>query len=294
LRTEILSPQALVAANDRIPIVQRAQQRVGARCVHTDFDVVAKAIAQENAEEVFYVSVHDETSEAALGVYGVEIADDLQRGWLRGPYVDTPHLARFGDIANTSLAALLAHAGSRARTWDAFVEATHIAAIDWFRARGFEERKRNFVYSVEAADAKFAAPSGVTILEPSMIDDVVALATSSFPGGYLTRAEFAAPASDEAVTFVCRDGDELLGYAYASYEPSATEAQLDNLAVAASARHRGIGRALLQRALHWAFAERAAPRMALVTTEDNVNAQSLYESAGFKLTVDGLHFRLET
>jgi GNAT superfamily N-acetyltransferase len=93
---------------------------------------------------------------------------------------------------------------------------------------------------------------------------------------------------------VCREGDELLSCAYASYKLSATEVQIDNLAVTASAYLRGIGSALLHRALRWALDKRAAPKVALVITNDNVSAQTLYTGAGFALIADGLHFRLET
>jgi ribosomal protein S18 acetylase RimI-like enzyme len=105
-------------------------------------------------------------------------------------------------------------------------------------------------------------------------------------------------ASQEACEFIARAqrklGARCIQTSFdVSYETASGEAQIDNLAVSASARRRGIGRALLHRALHWALDKRAAPKVALVTTEDNVNAQALYESNGFALAADGLHLRLQ-
>jgi ribosomal protein S18 acetylase RimI-like enzyme len=59
-------------------------------------------------------------------------------------------------------------------------------------------------------------------------------------------------------------------------------AEITALAVAAPARGGGVGRAMLEGALRW-LRERAARRVWLVTTNDNLAALGLYQSVGFRL-----------
>jgi ribosomal protein S18 acetylase RimI-like enzyme len=59
-------------------------------------------------------------------------------------------------------------------------------------------------------------------------------------------------------------------------------AEITALAVAASARGGGVGRALLEEAVR-CLRERAARSVWLVTTNDNLAALGLYQSVGFRL-----------
>jgi ribosomal protein S18 acetylase RimI-like enzyme len=295
---EILTPQALAARGDLISLIGSAQGVAGARCIHSDFEISPRTYAAENAEEVAYAVGISATDSQQRVVIGADVSDELARAWLRGPFVAST-LAQSTPCVNAAFNALQQHFKVRANVWDAYIESSHQQALDWYASRGFDARKRNSVYTLVSEDAlaigALASESSVTPPQSeAMIDAVTQLASESFPGGYLTRKNFAAAPSDEAITLIMRDGDTLLGYVYASYESGAIEATIDNLAVAESARRKGIGRTLLRAALHWAIVARGAPNVALVVTEGNTRALSLYESVGFRLLVEGIHLRLES
>jgi ribosomal protein S18 acetylase RimI-like enzyme len=87
---------------------------------------------------------------------------------------------------------------------------------------------------------------------------------------------------DQAVFLLVGDGPD--GMAEIRFRPSlmtgALDAHLEELYVAPAKRGRGMGRALLEAAMEVAR-ERGATHMDLGTSEDDVAARALYESAGF-------------
>ena len=275
---------------DCVALIAASQLITGARCIHTDFDVDADAIRAESPDRIVYALVRGLAPGVAspVAIFGADISNELKRAWLRGPFVTGE-----GDFAtNASLAfdALLAHAGARVDKWDAFTETSHQRALDWYAAQGFKPLKRHSIYIVAREEARFNPVPDAMPPPESMLDAVVELASHALPGGYLTRDDFAAP-GDEAITLVLCDGNDLLGYVYASHEHGATEAYVDNLAVAEHARRRGVGRQLLIAALHWAFVARGAPQVGLTVKDGNANAARLYESVGFRLLAEGQHLR---
>jgi len=87
---------------------------------------------------------------------------------------------------------------------------------------------------------------------------------------------------DEATFLLGGSGPD--GLAEIRFRPSlvtgALDAYLEELYVAPAKRGRGLGRALLEAAMETAR-ERGAVHMDLGTSEDDVAARALYESAGF-------------
>jgi GNAT superfamily N-acetyltransferase len=97
-------------------------------------------------------------------------------------------------------------------------------------------------------------------------------------------AERAAPliASGEVTVLFAGDGPD--GFAELRFRPSlytgALDAYLEELYVVPALRGHGLGRGLLEAALELAR-ERGAAHIDLGTSEDDVAARALYESAGF-------------
>jgi [ribosomal protein S18]-alanine N-acetyltransferase len=295
--THTLSSKTLSQRDECISLIAAAQGVEGARCLHSDFDVSASTYLEENPNEhVYVVAFADELPTRPLAILGAEIADDLKRAWLRGPFFDkrvTAHEAN--EIARALFKGMQSEAGTRAKLWDAYIETSHATAMDGYTSLGFFVKGKHSVFTVTREDAKYRNEQAASFPKsPEIVDAITELASPSFPGGYLTRDEFGAPPSDEAVTLCICEGNELLGYVYASYAPGAIEAQIDNIAVAPHVRRCGIGRKLVNAALHWAFATRNAPQVALVVRDGNTNARALYESVGFCLLADGTHLRLDT
>jgi ribosomal protein S18 acetylase RimI-like enzyme len=103
---------------------------------------------------------------------------------------------------------------------------------------------------------------------------------------------------DESVIFIARDGDnrEALGFTQLYPMFSSVAARriwvLNDLFVAATARKRGVARALMDRARDFAR-EAGALRLILETAEDNHAAQALYESLGYVRESGERHYSLE-
>ena len=89
---------------------------------------------------------------------------------------------------------------------------------------------------------------------------------------------------DQSVVFLAFAGAQAVGFT--QLFPTFTSAGmarvyvLNDLFVTPAVRGRGAGRALLQAAADWAFAE-AAVRLSLSTAHDNLAAQRLYEASGW-------------
>lgn len=83
----------------------------------------------------------------------------------------------------------------------------------------------------------------------------------------------------------------MLGYVHVFTQAGDDEGFVQFLGVRAEARQQGIGRRLLQAALHWLFEVKQMPQVTLTVADNLVNARSLYESVGFRLWYTGEHCR---
>ena len=99
-----------------------------------------------------------------------------------------------------------------------------------------------------------------------------------------TIAERAAPLIESGEVMVLLAGNGPDGFAQLRFRPSlytgALDAYLEELYVVPERRGQGLGRALLEAAMRHAK-ERGAAHIDLGTSEDDVAARALYESAGF-------------
>jgi ribosomal protein S18 acetylase RimI-like enzyme len=97
-------------------------------------------------------------------------------------------------------------------------------------------------------------------------------------------AEFAAPLIESGEVTVLFAGDGPDGFAQLRFRPwlysTALDAYLEELYVVPERRGHGLGRALLEAAMEHAR-ERGAAHIDLSTSEGDVAALALYESAGF-------------
>jgi ribosomal protein S18 acetylase RimI-like enzyme len=101
--------------------------------------------------------------------------------------------------------------------------------------------------------------------------------------------------NQDSVMFLARNEDQALGFTH--LYPSFTSIRmrrlwiLYDLYVIPEARRQGIGRALLERARHFAQ-DSGAHRLELSTAKDNLPAQALYESLGYVRDQDFYFYEL--
>jgi len=116
------------------------------------------------------------------------------------------------------------------------------------------------------------------------LDAIMALEHDTFPtdawSAGTMRGELANPASYYLVA-VPDGGSAIEGYAGLLCPPGAEDADVQTLAVAATARRQGLGRTLL-RALVAESGRRGARQLFLEVRADNPPAQELYRSEGFE------------
>lgn len=80
--------------------------------------------------------------------------------------------------------------------------------------------------------------------------------------------------------YVAEVGGQLVGYVSCNLVPAQRTGQIGLLGVAGAAQGRGVGQALVHRALEW-FADHDAETVAVVTQGRNTAAQRLYQRCGF-------------
>lgn len=113
------------------------------------------------------------------------------------------------------------------------------------------------------------------------LDAVMALEQAAFPASAWERATMRAEIASEWGRYVIAVDGEGAALGYAGLRAVGVEGDVQTIAVAESARGRGIGRALLAELL--AEAERRGVReLFLEVRADNAAARALYESVGFR------------
>jgi ribosomal protein S18 acetylase RimI-like enzyme len=102
----------------------------------------------------------------------------------------------------------------------------------------------------------------------------------------------------DVAIFVATDAGAVVGYVYAAVEGydymslRGPAGVLHDLVVDPEHRHRGVGRSLVNAALHF-FKSRGTPRAVLSTAARNETAQRLFASVGFRPTMIEMTVELE-
>lgn len=102
---------------------------------------------------------------------------------------------------------------------------------------------------------------------------------------------------DQSVIFIARDDADGAALGFVQLYPSFSSVSarriwiLNDLYVAASARKRGVARALMETARQHAI-QTSALRLVLQTAADNANAQALYKSLGYVRQSDMYEYSL--
>ena len=278
------------------------------RCLHFEQGHNAQALADEmlglpEGEALFLgARLQRQENGAWLGTIGAEIDPALGRAWLRGPLLAAGFAAadpaRASALARSLIAALRHALPEAIVRMDAFPQADEALLCASYAAEGFEDRLVNHVLCATAPDTPAAAPAWPAPVFDSTHDETAAaraaaLHAAEFPEGYLTPSALLATRDDGHRLLVARDPDgegEVAGYVYVQHDKACGDAYIDFVAVAPSARGRGVGRALIDAACHWAFVQRGLPRVNLTVRSDRAAALALYRSAGFVEVAAGRNF----
>jgi ribosomal protein S18 acetylase RimI-like enzyme len=205
------------------------------------------------------------------------------RAWLYGPWAGEPELmdrlyAAIGPVVPAPAVGTMDH--------EVYCDAANTAVAAFARRRGFTREGESVILRFPRARLDRLAPVALPPLTPDLREQFAALHDRAFPGTY-------APAEvllDRAPPILVEtDGPALLGYVTLKLRPEFGEAQIEYVAVAESARGRGVGARLVTAALRTAFADDRYDVMDLVTP--NPVARRLYEKVGFTLLREMRSFR---
>jgi len=254
-----------------------------------DYEGVRREIGNLAAKsEICFVAAFQ--ANQLVGTLGCELDEEMGRGWLRGPFV----LADDGDWDKLALALLkeLLSILPPAVCWvDSFLNIANEQGNHFYLANGFEQLRLVHVYTALPPEKPTALSPSCQILSRAHGQEFVALHNTIFPQTYATGERILDRLDDDHQVFVFTKNGALLGYLYAVIDKEAQEGLVDFLGVSVEARGQGIGRQLLQTALHWFFAVKKMPQAGLVVNDNLTNARSLYEKVGFKLKYTGVHTR---
>ncbi len=211
------------------------------------------------------------------GVVGFDWDPAAGRGWCVGPWA----AGGSGTVAAGLLDALLARTPANLTRLDTTADAGNTAAHALYLSRGFREVKRS---QVLVAPRPAGPPGGLDPgpdLEPGEEEAFGALHREAFPDASRRAETLLGYRGPDCRILVTREGGMPVGYLVAEIHAAPPEGFVLYLGVARAARRRGLGRALLRRALAWFFEGRGLPAAALVVDDLNVHARKLYEDVGF-------------
>ncbi|MEO8124082.1 MAG: GNAT family N-acetyltransferase [Burkholderiales bacterium] len=269
------------------------------RCLHTEHGPSAQTHADEMLalpeDEALFLAAHDAQG-GWLGAIGAAFDPALRRAWVRGPLL-APSAAVPAALQRALIDALL-EALPAVDCFDTFAQADETPLLEVFAGASFEDRLINHVLCAQRPPQPPAWPASV--VDTAELDDRGAAAAraaqlhaQAFPTGHLTPQTLLDSRDDDHHLFVGRAGEAVMGYVYLQHDRHEGDAYIDFLAVDADARRRGVGRALLDAALHWAFVERKLERVNLTVRSDRAPALALYHGAGFVEVAAGRHLRME-
>jgi len=265
------------------------------RCLHAEqgdgIESHAHELAALPADGACFVAAR--THGELVGVAGGEIDLGQRRAWVRGPLTRD---SRDDDQAlRIALLDALRAALPQAQRFDAFPHVDEAPLRASLRAAGFEDRVQYHVLTLSAATPeRHPWPDGVR--EP-LADEASALAAlhdGLFPATYLDGAGLLASRDATHRLFVVPGGAGTpAGYVYVQDQPLEDEGYVDFVGVAATQRGRGVGRALLAAAVHWAVVQCGRPRVSLTVRQGHAPALGLYEGAGFRAVSAGAQMVFE-
>ena len=227
-----------------------------------------------------------------IGTLGCELDEELGRGWLRGPFV----IANTDEWENVAAALFQGLQNTLPATihWlDSFLNIANERGNHFYLTNGFKQLRLVHVYVAGTPENLPGLSDPCEALNSNQTDKFVTLHESIFPRTYATGQRILDKLGDHHQVFVYTRADEILGYLYAAIDEESGGGSIEFLGVREDARGKGIGRQLLQTALHWLFEINKVPQVTLVVNDNLTNARSLYESVGFRLKYTGVHTRKE-
>lgn len=220
--------------------------------------------------------------ERIIGALGFDV--DLERGvaevW--GPFIDEG--ARWNDLAHELWRAGINQLGDKVTTLHSFYNEENKQALQFMDGISSSTYLHAHLVLVCTRSA-FAYARAHTLQEitPDYVNAFIALHDASFPNTYYSGQEIMSRLQDDHRIFIAVDHQQsLLGYVYVEADCDAQEGNIEFIAVSPHAQGQGLGTSLIQEALRFLLLDRKIDEISLCVEEENGEAISLYQKAGFQ------------
>lgn len=262
----------------RLAIAAQQSPRTACAYLGTEADDIREDL--ENLDQPWpqtlrVLTDHDGAVSAACAI---EWDDESRRAWLQGPWAT-------GAVTAVDLARLVNACAtlSPVDKVEMYADRANTALADTAAELGWRTGETNHEY---ALTVPLTAGACTATIRPATCDDleaVRALHEAEFPGTYATARQLLA--GGEYTTLLAEGSTGLLGYA--AGQPQGERLYLDFVAVAPSARRRGVARALLS-----ALQERVGPGGITLTVDGSKHeALAFYGALGFAAGAVTLPYR---
>ena len=220
-----------------------------------------------------------------VAALGAEFDEALVRAWLWGPF------AGDGETADLLFTHLLKSLPPTINQLHSYLHIENKAGDAFYRQHGFADPKVAHVYIAPRPDVVIRPVELLPECATAQATAFVQLHDTIFPHTFYSGQEIWAKLDATHKVFVHAQENEVLGYVYAKVDESSDEGYVEFLGVSEGARRQGMGKRLLATAVYWLFHDQQVPQIGLNVHDDNANARSLYESAGFRLAFTGVGLR---
>lgn len=232
---------------------------------------------EEYATRLFFERDGDEL----VGVMGYEHDDDLQRGFLYGPWA----VAETWDlIADRMLERALSHVPADVREVEVAFNVRNQRAQLFSDRHGFELVRDHYFMDFPRADVPVGPDDSIRPMVDGDRDALVGLHERCFAGTWPSGKQLLEEVamSPDRTIFVLHEAGRLAGYHYARVDRANGEASVENIGVDESFRGQGFATRLLSHGLWWMFGFKEVTGIELSVRAENRAALRVYEKAGFK------------
>ena len=271
-------------------LIARQNQTPESQCIHSGEgreSILQTMLKWQAVSEICFAIAVEEGR--LVGLHGAEFDEELARGWLWGPFV---LVEDWTGVAGDLLVKLLEMLPPAVRRLDFFLHERNQRGLRFYLDHGFHSIQTSHVYVALRPPVPIAPSEPCQLLAGDQAEAFRTLHDSVFPKTYYTGQDILDQLDGDHQVFVCSSGKDLEGYVYANVDEGG-EGYVEFIGVRAELHGRGLGQRLLLTAMDWLFSVKSVAQVGLTVSDDQVNARSLYEKAGFVIKYTGLSARKE-
>ena len=209
---------------------------------------------------------------------GIEADLEIGRAWIYGPLVRHP---QWMAVADQLYAAALPAIPPGIRQQQMFCDSRNRNCRDYAARHGFDLLNELAIMTLNRADLDRVPRATALPIDQRYYDQFRDLHPQLMPNTYFTAQQLLDRLDANSHLLIATHEGELLGYVYFQAGPDVSEGYIDFVAVAETARRRGIGAQLAAAAVHSAFNWPDIDVIRLTVNTSNSPALRIYERLGF-------------